>query len=386
MRTSLAQELKNDILTAETTESQFAAYIDNFRSSSLPGHENILCVLQESHNVYLGRSDASMMRMRSYALSTLFDLGVPDDAIGYIIDILENSHHAYAVASAARTVRAMEKPHPEMARYLVKSISNIWKMDKPVSFETFEHAWPLSNYTTALDEIFTSLSWMGAYAKAELNDLVMLRDECKYQFNPSIFEKMCDCIEVILNDERTFKTCCIKPLKKLPSFAGNRECGSLNQIQLQDQEGHLVKWGEYFSGKYSLVAFFYVTCTNPKKCSQTIYNLAEIQRLLNSASLSQQVNLAAITYTSEQDSPDELKNYGHVRGLEFNDRCKMFRCSNGAEQLTNALNLQVNYIGQTVNQHSIELFLFNETGELLRTFTRVQTDPNHIVSTIAKLA
>jgi protein SCO1/2 len=51
-------------------------------------------------------------------------------------------------------------------------------------------------------------------------------------------------------------------------------------VELEDQDGARVKFGEFFTGKPSVVAFFYTRCDNPNKCSLTITKLGRLQRRL----------------------------------------------------------------------------------------------------------
>ena len=44
-------------------------------------------------------------------------------------------------------------------------------------------------------------------------------------------------------------------------------------MELEDQDGARVTFGEFFAGKPSVVAFFYTRCDNPNKCSLTITKL-----------------------------------------------------------------------------------------------------------------
>ena len=372
------------MLSSSTSEQAFADYIDQTRTSGSAGQNKLLALLPENHPAYQGRANSSMVRLRSYALAALYEVGVDNNSFAYIIDVLENSGDAYSVAAAARNIRAIEKPHPDLAKYLISAISNVWNMDKPICFASFNPQWPLQQYSTALEEIFSTLSYMGAYAANQTLQLEELRDNYKSKFNPATYGMLCDCIANIQADNREIKACCLPPLNtQLPLSSGQAD-EPLGNIQLQDQNGNYTCWNEFFYGSLSLVAFFYVTCSNPKKCSQTIYNLAAIQNMLAKIGLLKKVRIAAITYTAEIDSPDTLKHYGQSRGLNFNEQCKMFRCANGITPLSNILDLQVNYIGDTVNQHSIELFLFNEYSQLTQTFSRIQAEPIKVVDEIEK--
>ncbi len=383
----LSTKTQTSIVTqfdSSTTERKFASYVDNFKGEKNRSGEVLLKLLPESHPLYRQRPVMQMMRMRAYIISAFYYTGIPKGALIYILDILENSFHPYSVAAAARTLRVLPDPNPELSTYLMKAIYNIWKLDQPITFESYEPKWPLKDYTTAMQEILTSLAWMGAKAQGYLENLNALYDELRDQLNSDVSAKLVSCINQIKSAPPETVSCCMKPL--LSDEEGDENTTpNIDETELQDQDNNFIRWGEFFLGRPSIIAFFYASCTNPRKCTQTIYNIAEIQDLLENEKLADSVNLAAITYTPELDTPASMKLFGKHRGLNFGERCKMLRCTGDMVSLSRAFKLEVNYIDTTVNQHRIEFFLLNKNGELVKSVLRLKTDSHQIISGIYQI-
>ena len=67
-------------------------------------------------------------------------------------------------------------------------------------------------------------------------------------------------------------------------------------VELEDQDGRRLTFGECFVGAPTVAVFFYTRCTNPNKCSLTIAKLAQLQAAIQTASLAGQIKTAAISY------------------------------------------------------------------------------------------
>ncbi|MGH8904220.1 MAG: KUP/HAK/KT family potassium transporter [Egibacteraceae bacterium] len=64
-------------------------------------------------------------------------------------------------------------------------------------------------------------------------------------------------------------------------------------VEMEDQDGHTLTFGDFFSGRPSIVVFFYTRCNNPNKCSLIITRLAGLQHALRDEGLQSQVQTAA---------------------------------------------------------------------------------------------
>ena len=122
-------------LDGSLTEQRFAAFVDKRRHKSRESAMDLLPLLSVSHEVFRGRSAGSATRMRAYAMAAFHDAGLPDDALPYIVEVLETSFRPNLVAAAARATKGAAAPDARLADYLVRAIYNIWQNDQPVSFE-----------------------------------------------------------------------------------------------------------------------------------------------------------------------------------------------------------------------------------------------------------
>ncbi|MEQ9244899.1 MAG: hypothetical protein RLO21_02840, partial [Nitratireductor sp.] len=93
-------------LDGSITEQAFAKVIDRLRQRGCESAEDLVPLLSVSHEVFDGRSTSSATRMRAYAMAAFHDTGLPDQAVPYVVEILETSFRPNLVAAAARAIRA----------------------------------------------------------------------------------------------------------------------------------------------------------------------------------------------------------------------------------------------------------------------------------------
>ena len=135
--------------------------------------------------------------MRAYAMAACHDIGLPDQAVPYVVEILKIFFHPNLVAAAARAVRGMAAPDARLADYLIRSIYNIWQNDQPVSFEAYDVKWPLTGFSTALLEVLDTLAWLGASAHHVIPELETLLSAFSKRFNPRVRAAIVHCIETL---------------------------------------------------------------------------------------------------------------------------------------------------------------------------------------------
>lgn len=369
-----------------TTENQFAEWIDHtttYQKSQLTDF------LYERHPVYEGRTTNMMIRMRGYAMSRFEQIGLPSTALPYVLEALESSFDPYMVSAAAKALRGTKAPHPQTAVYLVKAIYNIWQHDQPISFEQYHVKWPLKTYTTALIEIFTTIKWMGSYAQKVLRDLELILTDFGHHLNKTSRLHLNEAIQAIKSDDREVNLdCCKLPLYEQNHWSDNEQnvtAKSFPNLILEDQQGTQIRWGDFFQGKPTLLAFFYTRCRNPRKCTLTIHKLALIQNELKEQNISDQIKIAAVTYDPDHDTAGALQTYGLGRKFLFDENNKMFRVPNDFSSVVRAFDLGVNFNQSLVNQHRIELYLLNKDGSVERSFLRLQTETKTIINSIKEI-
>jgi protein SCO1/2 len=156
----------------------------------------------------------------------------------------------------------------------------------------------------------------------------------------------------------------------------------IQATQLQDQDGAIFSFGDFFLGRPGVLAFFYTRCMNPNKCSLTITKLARLQKRFAKRALQGRFNVAAITYDPAFDSPSRLRAYGADRGLVFDDRNRLLRTTGTFEPLQRWLDLGVGYGATTVNQHRLDIVVLDDKACPATQISRVQWDEDEIISAL----
>ena len=329
-------------LDGSTPEEGVAAAIDAARRAPERLGE-LVALLPEALPVYAGRSSAEVTRLRGYLLAAFADTGPAPEALPYVLEALESGHEPYEVAAAAIALRGFEGPRDGVMPYLERARRNMTGGDSIVSFEAYDPRWPYAQPTTATAELSRTIAELEAQAA------------------------------------RSSHACChgLSPLEVTePAAAVPRD------VALQDQHGRPETFAGFFSGKASLVAFFYTRCDSPYKCSLTVTKLGRLQALLEQSGLAGGLRLAAITYDPDFDSPKRLQRYGRDRSVTFGDDVRFFRTTSpsGLDRLARYFRLGVGYGPSTVNRHRIEAHLLDAQGEIAESFTRLQWTPEAVLA------
>jgi protein SCO1 len=370
-------------LDKHTPEETIAELADAVRQS--PERRDLLVrLLPERISLYEGRSANATIRMRGYILAAFEQAGLPDSALPYVLEELENGRDAYLVAGAAKALRGLDIPTSRVVPFLLEAVENIKYVDDALTFGCYKPRWPITNHTTALTEIFRTFGWLGAHAKSSLPDLETLCEERSDEFSRPIKAEIQNAIDRIRSDRRAAYTCC-GAVSTNPGFAVHRpqverrKGASVTDIELEDQDGNTLTYETFFKGKPSIVVFFYTRCDNPNKCSLTITKLARLQRALVEQRLEGLLKTAAITYDPEYDLAPTLKAYGENRGVAFGDDDRIFRTRTGFRKLQEYFQLGVNITGSIVNRHRIEHFILDSRGKIAVSFTRLQWDIQEVL-------
>jgi protein SCO1 len=374
--------LADRLFDKDTPEETIAELTDTVTQS--PERRDLLVqLLPERISLYQGRSTNEAIRMRGYILAAFEQAGLPDAALPYVLEELENGRDAYLVAGAAKALRGLDSPTSQVVPFLLTAIENINDVDDALTFECYKPRWPITNYTTALTEIFRTFGWLGAYAQSALPGLEALCGERSDEFSQPIRAEIESAIARIRSDGRPAHACCSSvsmnaDLTVQAPRERHRKGDFINNIELEDQDGNTVTYSEFFSGKPCIVVFFYTRCTNPNKCSLTVTKLARLQEAIEEQ-LDGLLKTAAISYDPEYDLPPRLKAYGENRGVAFSDNNRIFRTRSGFLELQEYFQLGVNFTGSTVNRHRIELFILDSQGEVAVTFTRLRWDIQEVL-------
>ena len=247
-----------------------------------------------------------------------------------------------------------------------------------MSFDSYRPRWPLPNHTTAIEEIIKTFAWLGPDAQSARPTLEALHD------HPAATSPSAQAIlEAVLAELGGAPAgCCAAPGNLTDQCSGDahRDLAVPAGVELEDQDGCPLSFGGFFSGRPSIVVFFYTRCDNPNKCSLTITKLAALQRALQERGLRGRIGTAAITYDPAYDLPPRLRAYGENRGVVFGDSDRFLRTIAGLEALQEYFDLGVNFGQASVNRHRIELFILDHQATIAGRFTRLQWDPHEVLS------
>jgi protein SCO1/2 len=366
--------------TRALSEDEFAGLV-NLLAADPVGNSQLTDLLYEEHPVYDGRGTATVVRMRGWILLALARSGLSDQALIFVLEELDAGIDAYLVAAAARALRSYAQPNETFAPFIGRALDQIRYHDEPMSFESYGEYATSSTGTNAVSELLATLAWLGPNARAVLPQLERWRAE------RGLSRKL------RLDLDRTLQV--IRGSADVPSCCGGLpdsrtilvrtsttpfESKSIASVVMQDQDGGLLKFAEFFRGCPSIVVFFYTRCDNPMKCSLSIAKLARIQTLLDAEGLAGHVRTAAITYDPEFDRPERLRVYGKDRALHMDENNRMLRATEGNGALREYFELGVNFIESLVNRHRIELYILDAAGRIAISFERLQWDEEQIVA------
>jgi protein SCO1/2 len=370
------------------SEEEFAARVD--RVASTPDAcEQLAELLQEEHPCYDQRGSAAIVRMRGWVLRSLAG-GLTDAALIFVLEEIETGADPYLVAAAARALRSYPHPRPEFASCLMRAVNNIRYRNERVTFDSYGGYADTSNGTTPLQELFSTLAWLGPSAREILPDLESLRAQ-PGNLHRRLKVDLDHVIAAIRSNESQQQqkdSCCELPralhiLSWLPRL--RRSSDPIEDAVFEDHNGQAITFAEFFRDRTAIVAFFYTRCDNPMKCSLTITRLARVQRLLESKGLAGQVRTAAITYDPAFDIPDRLRVYGRDRGLCMDSENRLLRATGNFNTLRAHFKLGVNFVESLVNRHRIEIYILDRQGRVAASFQRLHWDEQQVVDRVIEI-
>jgi len=351
-----------------TPTAEIVAYVDHLRTLRDSGGD-LVDLLPEQSPIYHGRAAGAAERLRGYILASFERTGLPDSAIAFVIEELEGGHNPYVIAAAAKAARGATTLPAQIVPLLLDAIERIRQSDDVVYFECAAPSGNAAQPATALMELFRTLAWLGPRASIALPSLKAMLECHPPAFSDAVRAEIENAVSA-LSRPSAAPSCCADeamPARSVPSPQA-----PIEHIELQDQNGVVFKFDDFFAGRPSLLTFFYTRCINPNKCSLTITKLARVGRRADAGGLRGRINIAAVTYDPEFDLPRRLYLYGTNRGLVFDDRTRLLRTTGPFEPFRQCFDLGVGYGSTTVNQHRLDTLVLNGLGRPVASFARVQ--------------
>ena len=352
-----------------SSAADVAARVDAIRR--LPGAAaTLVAMLAEQSAVFAGRGANEAERLRGYILASFETVGLPPEAVPFVLEELETGQNVYAVAGAARALRGAHEVPAEAPTLLVAAIERLRRADDVVSFDRFEAVPASGTGARALTELARTLALLGPRATPALAELEALVDREREAFSPPLRAELAEAVEAARARDGSAPACCashhgaatVAPNVALPARTDLRE------LALEDQDGTRRSFSEAFGGRPTALAFFYTRCMNPQKCSLTVTRLARLARLVETEGLD--ANVAGISYDPAFDRPARLRTYGADRGMIFSPRCALLRTVGPFDPLREAFDLGVGFGPVTVNRHRLDLVVLDASLDITARFER----------------
>jgi protein SCO1/2 len=349
--------------------ADLAARIDAIRRQPAAA-ATLTAMLAEQSPLFAGRGTNEAERLRGYILASFETVGLPSEAVPFVLEELETGQNVYTVAAAARALRGTQEPPAEAPALLVAAIERLRRADDIVSFDSFEPLPASGNGPTALAELARTLALLGASAKPALADLQALLDRQGEAFSPTLRAELAEAVEAAARPDVSAPACCSSHhgAKTVAPNVATAARTDLSDLALEDQDGTRLSFAEAFAGRPSALAFFYTRCMNPQKCSLTVTRLARLSSLVEREGLD--ANVAGITYDPGFDRPPRLRTYGADRGMIFSKRCSLLRTLGPFDPLSRAFNLGVGFGPVTVNRHRLDLIVLDGSLGVAKRFER----------------
>ena len=309
--------------------------------------------------------------MRGWILLALAQVGLPPDALLFVLEELDAGHDGYLVAAAARALRS-SAPRAEFAPFIMQAIGNMRYRDDAVAFDSYGAYATSSDATTPIRELLDHPGLAGAARSrhrapaggASCGRQRRVEEAAAGYGSRGRGHRSRPC------QRRAGSDCCewrssLGSVLRWP-FGERADSGAVRAVEFEDHNGISITYGQFFTGQPSIVAFFYTRCDNPQKCSLTVAKLARVQRQLAERGIAGQVRTAAITYDPGFDLPSRLLAYGRGRQMLMDDGHRLLRATNGIEPLRRYFGLGVNFVESLVNRHRIEVYVLDAAGRISR--------------------
>lgn len=345
--------------------------------------EELVGLLRESSPLYVDRSASATARLRGWVLAAFEDVGLPPSALPFALEELESGIEPHLVAAAAKALRGGEWD-PNVGRYLLAAFNNMRSRDDTVSFDSIRPSWPAARSTTALLEVLATVRWLGPADAATAGAWREKQHLYAGDLSRGVRESLAETVAALEASPVA------APRGGSSRFLdegsrGPARTGAVLNVDIEDQDGTSSSFADFFASVPTVVAFFYTRCTNPYKCSLTITQLAQLQRLLPVKGLEGAVRLAALSYDPGYDTPGRMRRYGESRGLRFDEFVRMGRATRGHDRLLEHFDASVGYVGSIVNRHSVEAFLVGTDGSVAHTWSRLRWSPENVAARVAPL-
>jgi cytochrome oxidase Cu insertion factor (SCO1/SenC/PrrC family) len=345
--------------------------------------------LRESHPIYAGRLPTEASQFRGFLLASLGSFPPNEELYSYLKTEFLFPGHPFSIAAAAIAARSFPGKSEELVPLMESFLGDTF-LDPAVDVTTPALNYPLAHPTRARYEILRTLTLFGCRADRSLpllDAIVACRYCGTYGADPALPGVAAAAAEAIR------KTTPAPLAGTGPGPRGlqvidkkNRKPLSAGALRLIDQDGTRLRLAD-LRGRPFALTFFYTQCTNTSKCIMTVRRLGALATECMKNGLGERVGVYGMTYDPHFDSPSILKKYGDMHGMKFGRHVRLLKTINDlAPAFRDELALRVSYGAGTVNQHGIQLFVFDKKGRLAATHDNELWSATDVRNLLAQLA
>lgn len=319
-----------------------------------------LQLFDERHHVYAGVDSLTVARMRAELLAAVAHHSLSTQALPFVLEELESASDPRLTALAAAALRRHPEPGRRFVQPLLDALSFIDGHDDVVELGSLRRANDPER-TTAATEVLRTLGWLvssGHFPLTELQQLVERRLEPAARGDVLAGVQPPPASVTHSADDAATPT---RVLRKAPDEA-------LARVRVQDHSGVEFSFREVFTGRTTLVFFFFTRCGNPAKCPLTVATLGRLQQRIRREALP--LATAAFTYDPAFDTPERLTRYARSWGAEPSAWHRFLRVPEAFPRVKDFFELGVNYGPGGVNRHQLEAFVVDRNATLVRAVTR----------------
>lgn len=372
------------VFDGATPVADVVAYVDRARATPAL-RDGLVDLLPEQSPLYAGRGTNEAEWIRGYLLASFETTGLPRAASEYVLEELETGLNPFTVAAAAKAMRGAGSIPERAVALLLDAFERIRLSDDFVRFESCCRSANDTVAPTALMEILRTMAWLGSAGHTAVVPLRAMTGP-GHAFSAAVRAEVEKTIAALsCGDAPTGHGCCSETAgTAAAATAATSETSSsdIQTLELEDQDGASLRFGELLEGRPSVVTFFYTRCMNPEKCSLTVTKLARFQKSIGAEGLHRQVNIAAFTYDPAFDIPRRLRAYGADRGMSFDAHNRMLRTTGRFHPLQQHFDLGVGYGPATVNRHRTDLFILDAKGDPIFAIARRQWDEAEVLDAL----
>jgi len=345
--------------------------------------------LRESHPIYAGRLPSEASQFRGFLLVALGGFRPSAELYSYVKTELLFAGHAFGIAAAAVAARGFADRADELVPLMEPFLRGEFD-DERVDLTTPELSYPIVHPTKARYEIIRTLRAFGASAHraVPLLDAIVACPTCgSYGGDAVLVGEAAAAAEQL---RRTPPPCCGKAVATSRGLQiidrRDRKPLSAGAMKLLDQDGRSLELAD-LRGRPFALTFFYSQCTNALKCVATVRRLRALEDACAKDELTDRVGIYGMTYDPHFDSPSVLKKYGTLHGMQFADHARLLKTVGElGPAFRDQLALRVSYGAGSINQHGIQLFVFDKQGRLAASHDNELWSPIDVKNCLARLA